>query len=155
MQTLSLMKINNIEFDSDKIVIKIDELTKTSKPGAYHPVLVLLYIKENHKVCPASTLMSYRDRTALLRNQETFLFISFQKPHKRVVTQTLSNWVKITLRNSGIDVTVYGAHSTRHASTSAAHKAGVNIEVIRKAVGWSKSSNVFPKYYIKHYQLRQ
>lgn len=148
MQTLSLIKIKNIKFEQDKIIIKINDLIKTSRPGAYQPLIELPYIKENPKVCPALSIKAYIDRTACLRLQEEFLFISYQKPHKKVVTQTLSHWVKFTLGKSGID-TFYGAHSTRHASTSAAHRAGVNIDVIRKAAGWTDSSNVFFKYYNK------
>lgn len=149
MQTLSLIKIKNITLDSEKIQIKIDDLIKTSRPGAYQPLIVLPFIKENHKICPALCLKAYLERTTSLRNQEDYLFISYQKPHKKVVSQTLSHWVKFILEKSGIDINVYGAHSTRHASTSAAHRAGVNLEVIRQAAGWSESSNVFLKYYKK------
>lgn len=147
MQTLSLIKIRNILFEHDKILIKIDDLIKTSRPGSVQPLIALPYIKENPKICPALTLKCYLDKTSHLRNQEQSLFISYQKPHKRVGSQTLSHWVKYTLEKSGIDIKLYGAHSTRHASTSAARRAGINLEVIRKAAGWSESSHVFLKYY--------
>lgn len=150
MQTLSLIKMKNIIFDSEKITIKIDDLIKTSRPGVEQPLIVLPYIKENPRVCPALTLKQYIDTTTCLRLQEEYVFISYQKPHKKVGPQTLSHWVKLILEKSGIDIILYGAHSTRHASTSAAHKAGVNLEVIRKAAGWSESSHVFLKYYNKH-----
>lgn len=150
MQTLSLIKIKNIIVNTEQISIKVDELIKTSRPNAFQPFIVLPFIKENPKICPALCLKSYIDRTSSLRLQEESLFISYQKPHKKVLSQTLSHWVKSILEKSGIDVNLYGAHSTRHASTSAAHRAGVNLEVIRKAAGWSESSNVFLKYYNKH-----
>lgn len=146
MQTMSLIKIKNINFDLNKITIKIDELIKTSRPGTYQPLIILPFIKENLKICPALALKSYIDRTSSLRNQD-YLFISYQKPHKKVVSQTLSHWVKFILEKSGLDTSVYSAHSTRHASTSAAYRAGVNIEVIRKSAGWTESSKVFLKYY--------
>lgn len=149
MQTLSLIKIQNIQDDSEKIQIRVDDLIKTSRPNAFQPFIVLPYIRENPKVCPALCLKSYLHRTFPLRLQEDSLFISYQKPHKKVGSQTLSHWVKSILEKSGIDIKLYGAHSTRHASTSAAHRAGVNLEVIRKAAGWSESSNVFLKYYNK------
>lgn len=149
MQTLSLIKIKDIAYDSDKIIIKIEDLIKTSRPGAYQPLIMLPYIKENPKICPALTLEHYINTTVSLR-QEDSLFLSYQKPHKKVGSQTLSHWVKKVLENSGIDVKLYGAHSTRHASTSAASRAGVNLETIRKAAGWSESSHVFQKYYNKN-----
>lgn len=35
---------------------------------------------------------------------------------------------------------------TRHASTSAAKRLGVDIEIVRKTVGWSKSLETFAKF---------
>ncbi|CAH1103037.1 unnamed protein product [Psylliodes chrysocephalus] len=39
------------------------------------------------------------------------------------------------------------SHSTRHAASSAAFKAGVSIDTIRKSAGWSNKSNVFHTFY--------
>ncbi|CAG7822654.1 unnamed protein product, partial [Allacma fusca] len=36
---------------------------------------------------------------------------------------------------------------TRHAATSAAARKRVNIEVIRKAAGWTSSSSTFANFY--------
>lgn len=47
----------------------------------------------------------------------------------------------------GIDTDIFKGHSTRHAATSAAFKAGTSVEKIREAAGWSAKSNVFTKFY--------
>lgn len=70
-----------------------------------------------------------------------------KKPFRKTSTQTLSHWVKDVLKESGIDTLVFSAHSTRHASTSAAKRLGVDIEVIRKTAGWTKNSATFAKFY--------
>jgi hypothetical protein len=57
--------------------------------------------------------------------------------------------LKKVLKESGIDTNQFKGHSTRHASTSAAFRAGLNIESIRNAAGWSRNSNVFAKFYNK------
>ncbi|CAG9138712.1 unnamed protein product [Plutella xylostella] len=149
MQTLSLIKIGNICFREDLIIIKIDNLIKTSRPGTHQPLIRLPYIKENPKICPALALKSYINKTENLRSDQNcdYLFISFKKPHKKVGSQTLGHWVKEVLEASGIDMSMFGAHSTRHAATSAARRAGVSLEVVRRAAGWSQTSNVFLKYY--------
>ncbi|CAG9137895.1 unnamed protein product, partial [Plutella xylostella] len=151
MQTLSLIKLKNIQFQQNSILIKIPDLIKTSRPGTCQPLLNLPYIRESPQICPALSVKSYIDKTKTLRGEQSddHLFISVRKPYKKVGSQTLGHWVKKALEASGIDVGIFGAHSTRHASTSAAHSAGVNIEVVRKAAGWSDSSNVFLKYYKK------
>lgn len=153
MQTLSLIKINNIQIQTDCITIKIDELIKTSRQGTFQPLIKLPFIKENPNICPALAIKTYIDKTQIHRANEQNLFISFRKPHKKVGSQTLAHWVKKSLNDSGIDISVFGAHSTRHASTSAAHRAGVSLEVVRKAAGWSDSSNVFLKYYKKDIRI--
>lgn len=151
MQTISLIKLHNITFQDDAIVIKITDLIKTSRPGACQPLIRLPFIRENPSICPALALKTYIERTQQLRlnRDNEHLFLGIRKPHNIVGSQTLARWVKKVLQDSGIDISIFGAHSTRSASTSAAHRTGVNLEVVRKAAGWSDTSNVFIKYYCR------
>lgn len=55
--------------------------------------------------------------------------------------------MKCILSDSNVNTQVYGAQSTRHASTSAALRKGINIEIIRDAAGWTKDSEVFARFY--------
>lgn len=149
MQTLSLINVKNIVVTEDLIEVKIPENIKTSKPGKNQPVLILPFYKENRNICPANTLQYYLERTKDLRKNTSCLFISYKKPYKKASTQTLSRWVKDTLQESGIDTNIFSAHSTRHATTSAAKRKGVNIDVIRKSAGWTEKSTTFTKFYDK------
>lgn len=95
MQTLSLIKIENIVIESDCIIIKIVDLIKTSWPGAYQPLIRLPFILENPKICPDLSLQTYINKTLNIRNSTSGnLFISFRKPHNKVGPQTLAHWVK-------------------------------------------------------------
>ncbi|KYM94000.1 hypothetical protein ALC62_15389 [Cyphomyrmex costatus] len=109
--------------------------------------MVLPFYKEDPNICPARTLQFYLRRTQDLRGKANALFISFKKPFKRVSAQTLSRWLKDMLHKSGINTEIFSAHSTRHASTSAAKKKGVSIDVIRKSAGWTKDSSTFARFY--------
>ncbi|PZC73632.1 hypothetical protein B5X24_HaOG209006 [Helicoverpa armigera] len=62
-------------------------------------------------------------------------------------TQTLSRWIKDTLSLSGVDVSIFSAHSTRHAATSRARRAGVSVDQIRRTAGWSANSATFANFY--------
>ena len=42
---------------------------------------------------------------------------------------------------------MFSAYSTRHASTSAPKRNGVNIDLIRKTAGWTSSSQTFANFY--------
>ena len=56
--------------------------------------------------------------------------------------------MKDVLSSAGIDVSVFSAHSTRSASTSAALAGGASIESILKAASWS-SDCTFATFYNK------
>lgn len=147
VQTLSLININNIEHKNHKIYIKIPEKIKTSSCNSLQPFLILPFFEANPGICPARTLLDYLKLTKDLRFNNTYLFLSFKKPHREVSTQTLSRWIKTTLADCGIDTTIFTAHSTRHAATSAAQNAGANIDTIRKSAGWSDRSKAFARFY--------
>ena len=87
-------------------------------------------------------------RTAHLRDCDSdTLLISFMKPYRKVSTDTIARWIKTVLRLAGIDTSIFKAHSTRSASTSAATKLGVPLHDMSTA-GWS-SNSTFGKFYNK------
>ncbi|XP_072945846.1 uncharacterized protein [Epargyreus clarus] len=145
VQTLSKINISNIDLFTSEIRIKIPDLLKTSRPGFIQPELILPYFLEKPEICPVNTLICYLNITKDLRKSD-ILFISFKKPYKSVGSQTISRWIKSTLCTCGIDVNIFTAHSTRHASTSKAHKIGVNLDLIRKTAGWN-NYKTFGKFY--------
>lgn len=146
MQTFSKIKTINIEIFNEKIMIKIPDIIKTSRPGARQPILLLPYFNDKPNICPAKALECYLHKTSSLRKSAN-LFIGVSKPHKAVGSQTLSRWVKCTLSECGLDTNIFSAHSTRHAATSRAQSQGISVDVIRNTAGWSGNSNTFAKYY--------
>lgn len=149
VQTLSLIRISNIhKVNSQKYIIKISDQIKTSAINRLQPTLMLPYFDERPAICPARTLEYYLSKSAEKRNSDCdFLFISIKKPFKSVCSQSLSRWIKETLKESGIDTTIFSSHSTRHASTSAARRLGVSIDLIKKTAGWTGNSEAFAKFY--------
>ena len=74
------------------------------------------------------------------------MFISW-KNHKAISKDTLSKWIKQVLELLGIDTSIYKAHSTRSAASSAAHQR-LDISFILKSAGWS-NSQTFATFYNK------
>lgn len=146
IQTLSLIDIRNIVVKKDRLEIKIPDRIKTSKPGKKQPILILPPYKENLNICLADTLLYYLKKTETLRKDIKALFISFRKPFKKVSTQTLGRWVKDMLQECGLDTNMFSAYSTTHASTSAAKRKRVNIDIIRNSAGWTEKS-AFATFY--------
>ncbi|CAG9118500.1 unnamed protein product [Plutella xylostella] len=148
VQTLSLIKLNNIKSDANGIKIIISDLIKTSAPGRDQPVLVLPYYYENKSICPATVIEQYLTSTKELRPTDVNnLILTWKRPHRAASAQSISRWIKQVLADSGVDTTVFGAHSTRHASTSAASSAGISLNVIRRTASWTKTSETFARFY--------
>lgn len=146
-QTLHLIDIRNIIEINGRIEIKIPDSIKTSGPGRTQPVLVIPKFQNDPKICTFTVLKCYLQKTADLRGQASALFISYKSPYAPVSGQTLSRWIKSVLNKSGINTDIFTAHSTRHAATSAANRAGISLDVIRKTAGWTQNSAVFAKHY--------
>ena len=86
------------------------------------------------------------DKTKHVRGNESKLFVSFIKPHSAVTSSTVARWLRSILDQAGIDSKIFGAHSTRGASASAAVRGGVTLDDILKAANWS-SESVFHRQY--------
>lgn len=147
LQTLSLIRISNIRHSDSEIQILISDPIKTSQTSHMQPCLHVPFFHENPRLCAASTLQQYVNITQPIRNNEDFLFLTTSKPHKKATKQTLSRWVKETLGTSGIDISQFKPHSTRHSSTSAAHRLGLPLDTICKTAGWSQKTSTFAKFY--------
>lgn len=145
MQTLGSIILPNIHASETGYEIFISSRLKTSKHLRTQPTLSLPFF-ELPAVCPATALRLYLSRTASLRGSTESLFISPYPPFAPVSTQTLTRWVRCILKNSGVEDT-FSAHSTRHASTSAAHRAGIPLDEIRKTAGWTSTSSTFANFY--------
>lgn len=149
VQTLSKITLNNIIKTTEKIEIKIPDKIKTSGPRKNQPVLVFPYFPAKPQLCVASTIEHYLKTTSTIRTTFSHLLLTHKRPHHPASTQTISRWIKVALKNSGINVKIFSGHSVRHAATSAAFRSGVNINVIKNTAGWSEASEVFFKFYNK------
>ncbi|KAM4722734.1 LOW QUALITY PROTEIN: protein tyrosine phosphatase domain-containing protein 1 [Rhinophrynus dorsalis] len=91
----------------------------------------------------------YEKRTAQLRNFALpQLLISFRSPYLPVSAATLARWVRWILHLAGVDLSLFGAHSSRGAMASMAFRLGGRLEDIMRAADWSRESS-FRDFYCK------
>lgn len=131
VQTLSLIRVSNIRIGDTHVEIIVNDLIKTSAPSRRMPRLVIPFFPDKCQICPAKTLCSYLEITQHLRsapNSER-LFLTTRKPFHSAYPSTISRWIKEIMKESGINTEIFSAHSTRHASTSAAHRQLRNVLV--------------------------
>ncbi|KAJ8928010.1 hypothetical protein NQ314_019476 [Rhamnusium bicolor] len=137
LQTFAKIKLKHIKRFEDRIEVYIPDRIKTTRKGRYQPLIIIPFFNERPKLCLASLLMAYIEKTKDFRtNDNDTLILTYKKPHHSATVQTISRRVKTVLHKSGVDTFIYSSYSTRHAASSAAYRAGVNIEEIRKRAGW-------------------
>ena len=146
-QTLHLLKLSDIMINRNGIKIKVSSCLKHTRPGKHLDLIVLKAYAPDRRLCPVTVLYEYLRRTKDLRTHDSFL-IAIIKPHGSVSAATVARWIKSVLIWSGIDTNIFGAHSTRGASTSRASFDHVPINTILKTAGWSRNET-FATYYKK------
>lgn len=146
VQTLSLINIDEIKALDTGVDIRISKPIKTSRYGAAQPNFFIPFFNDKPKFCLASTIIHYVEVTKVIRKDVKNLILCVKKPHKAATAQTISRWIRAFLRTSGINGE-YSGQSTRHASTSAALKKGLDVSIIKSTAGWSRDSLVFARFY--------
>jgi site-specific recombinase XerD len=152
-QTLALLDLKNMTRKTSKFCFTIGAADlKQSRPGYTPPLIEFGAYPVDKGLCVYLALNEYIKRTSELRGEESALFISFIKPHKKVTATTISRWVKTMMSRAGIDTAKYKGHSLRAASASRAWQAGCPLHELMSTAGWSNSST-FAKFYKK--KIRQ
>ena len=147
-QTIHKLSLDNMYYKGSTANFQITSLIKQSRPGMAGLTVKLPAYPVDRRLCVLTYLKHYINRTRKLRGKETQLFISFKKPHHPVSKDSISRWINLVMRDSGVDVTRFKPHSTRAAATSAADKLGVPISLILQTAGWS-NEKTFRQYYKK------
>lgn len=145
---------NSMVMDGDKYVFQIRKHLKTSKLGKSNKSVSVYAYLPGPKVCLLSCLKEYIKQTGKLRGDTTRLFITYAKPHKAASRDTIARWTNATLKESGIKVDIYPAHSTRAASASKANTRQVPINLIMENAGW-RSAKTFRRFYNKPIEVNE
>ena len=122
-------------------------LAKQSRSGKALQELFFPAFPHDLNLCPVQTLRIYEQRTHTLRSSGTLL-IGTVKPHKPVTSSTIARWLRTVLEKSGVDISIFKAHSVWGAAATAASRGGITTNEILKAADWS-SESVFTKFYYK------
>ena len=102
---------------------------------------------QNRNLCIVSILDEYLKRRALLTDIPQ-LIVTHRSPHQGASSDTIARWLKELLTLSGIDTSIFKAHSFRGASSSYAHKMSVPLQDIMSMGQWSQEST-WTRFYNK------
>lgn len=147
-QSIHSLLVSDVECNDTHVIVRYSGLLKTSRPGSHMPETVLPAYPEIG-LCVVRTCAEYMKRTKSLRASDCkAFFLTCQRPHRRAARDTVSNWVKRTLRLAGIDLAIFTPHSTRSAAASAASETKLPLVTILRTAGWTREST-FRKFYHK------
>lgn len=143
VQALISLNIKNMADFGEYVVFTISDLLKTSRPG--HDVQrIKISAFPDKSCCVLHTLRYYLEVTNEKRKTNKLL-ISF-KTFKDISTSTVARWLKEILRRSGINESIFSAHSFRSASTSAAFAGGVKLSEILETANWANAKTFYTYY---------
>ena len=149
---LAALDIKFRYFKPEGVYFKLATLTKKRMPGQPPKEVFFGAYPPNSRLCVVQCLKHYEERTQEFRGkgegQVTKLFLSYIKPHKPVTSQRIAHWIKMVLKDAGIDTNIFSAHSVRGASATAAKDKGVTLTDILHTADWS-SDTTFRRFYYR------
>nr|CAH7748228.1 unnamed protein product [Callosobruchus chinensis] len=145
-----LEELSSKKLSHKQVEIRIPHEIKTSGKSKSQPILHFPFFIEKPQLCVASTICHYLEVTKTLTSpSENRLILTIKKPHRAAPSQSSGRRLKNILTTCGIDTKIFKGYSTRHAATSAAARAGLDIYIIGETAGWTRNSEVFNKFYHK------
>ena len=143
-QTMVSLNIDNMKTFNDKLIFGFSNLLKTTRPGRSFQVELKHFQEE--ELCVMHTVLCYISKTKDFRKSNQ-LFVSYCS-YDAICSSTIARWLKTILGLSGIDTSMFKAHSYRGAAASAAFSKGCSVQQILKTGDWSSVRN-FYRFYLR------
>lgn len=147
-QTIHMLNLEDMTSTESQITFVMSKPIKQTKPGTKSVHVQFTSYPADPLLCVVTTLREYLARANELRGQCKQVFISYLKPFRPVSRSTISRWVKVVMKEAGINVDKFKPHSPRSTSTSKASLCSVPLDQIMSAAGWS-SATTFARFYNK------
>ena len=97
----------------------------------FHPKpIILKAFAADERICPVGNIVQYVKASEKFKKSKNLL-LSYYK-HEPTETQTISKYVKLTLKAADINTKIFTAHSTRHASSTGKFMKGLSLNGIVK-----------------------
>lgn len=143
---LASIGFKSLRFEETEVRFSLLKPRKAQSSGPL-PNIILKRNPQDPQLCPVICLKAYVEKTRELRNGDSGeLFIALVPPHKVVGVSSIARWIKDALRMSGIDTSIFAAHSTRGAAASKAFANGVSCDQILESASWKRPSTFFRFY---------
>lgn len=141
---MKALDVSSRFYQPQGVMFEIWRRTKTMSSPVFYPML-----DEFPKICIVRCLKEYESIVAeFSADGVDQLLISYVKPFRAVSTATIARWVKAVMKEAGVNLSCFSAHSVRGAMASKVFVSGGSLNDILKAADWS-NAEVFRRYYFK------
>lgn len=144
LQALSRLRRKDIRWEEDGCTIKYSTRMKSNDP-AKNPLILSFRKFEVPELCVFEHLKCYMAREEL-KGAGPAVFATTRRPHVRASQDTLTRYVRTTMQEAGVDMSIFTPYSCRHAATSAAMKRQVPLATILQSAGWI-GEGTFQRFY--------
>ena len=151
-QTIHALRADNVHVSSEGLVFVVPSILKHSRRG--DPASKVVCVSwDAPELNVADYVLAYMNKMLKFRRKSwekdkkdiKQLFLS-HRTGKPVKKQTISRWIREVMEMSGIDISVYGPHSTRGASISEATRRGASVDNLMKHGHW-KNLGTYSRFY--------
>ena len=132
-QTLNSLSIEHMEINIQQVTFYITQVIKNTTTMFHPKPIILQAFPADERICPVRNIVEYIKASEKFRKSKNLL-LSYYK-HEPIETQTISRYVKLTLKAAGINTKIFSAHSTRHASSIGRFMTGLSLNDIVKKGG--------------------
>ena len=127
-QTIKFLNLECLKVFDDRAILFIPDKLKTTRSGHHLPPLELKAYKDVEFCVVSHLRQDITLKGNLRKGDDKQLLLSYVKPQKAISTTTHSTWCVCIMKESGVNVDIFGSHSTRTASTSKCKAAGLSLK---------------------------
>ena len=132
-QSICSLSLDHMSINAERVLFYIPVRVKNTSRSFHPEPISLASFEENESICPVRNVIEYIKATALNRKSRN-LVVSY-RTFDSISIATFGSYIKTVLQAAGINIQIFQAHSTRHASNSKKFAEGIPINAILKAGG--------------------
>ena len=136
VSSVAYLSKQNTFFPPNKVIFVPVKLSKHHRQGKKIRKITIQSYPGDARVCAVETVRAYIARRQYLCGEDQLL-VTHRKPYRPASVDTVARWLKQVLKLAGVNPAVFGAHSYRGASTSAARQASIPIQKILARGQWA------------------
>ena len=107
-QTLNSLSIEHMDINIQQVTFYIPQVIKNTTIMFHPKPIILQAFPADERICPARNIVEYIKASEKSRKSRNLL-LSYYK-HEPIETQTISRYVKLTLKAAGINTKIFTVH---------------------------------------------